>query len=107
MSYLSNPIYAEDAAEDMRRVMAEGLPKTMRYDFQPYGAMVLGDLELKTREYDPGKFCFDLHGRVLEGSETSRLFHATSTRSIVGQSRVIFAVKGHEIQKGKAIRVAM
>jgi hypothetical protein len=82
---------------------------------QPYGSytIIVEDAEVIASEppfygYPLGPtIYFNLMGHVVEGSETSRLFHATSTRSIVGQVRTVRGARPDHIAKGEKITVAM
>jgi len=77
-------------------------PKTINYDMQPYGQLVLG--ELKWGRYNGAP---TLTGVVIDGTETSRLFQHSLTISVVGQSRTIYGIKQHEVEQGNVVRVAM
>jgi len=81
--------------------MALNLPKTVQLDYQPYGLEVLGDLVEGSYNGFP-----TIEGTVLEGTETSRLFWATATRSTKGRRRTVYGVKQWELDKGLIIRVA-
>jgi len=78
------------------------VPETINFDMQPYGQLVLG--ELKWGRYNGAP---TLTGVVIDGAETSRLFHHSLTRSVVGQSRTIYGIKQHEVEQGNAVRIAM
>jgi len=78
------------------------LPETIKFDMQPYGMMVLGDLKLGSYNGYP-----TLEGTVLDGHETSYLFGHTSTRSNKGAHRTVYGIKAYEIEKGEIIRIAM
>ena len=79
------------------------LPKTIEYSMQPYthGA-ILGDLSYGDFNGHP-----TLTGTVIEGTETSRLFTASSTKGIVGRRITVYGIKDYEIERGEIIRVAM
>jgi hypothetical protein len=75
------------------------LPKTFVYVHQPYSTETLGDLRMGSYNGYP---C--LHGVVIEGSETSRLFQFTSTRDTKGTHRTVYGIKDHELAAGRAVR---
>lgn len=78
------------------------LPETLEVDFQPYGRVTLANLKLGDYNGHPL-----VEGTVIKGTETSRLFQHTSTKSVVGQNRVVYGIKQRELDAGKAVRVAM
>lgn len=77
------------------------LPATVTVDFQPYGRVVLGDLQ-------PGEYngAMTITGRVISGTETSRLFQYSTTRNIAGETRTVYGVKPGELARGHIVRVA-
>jgi len=77
-------------------------PATINYEMQPYGALVLGQLTWGQYNGFP-----TLSGVVVEGAETARLFQHATSRSVIGERRTIYAIEQHEIDSGKAIRIAM
>lgn len=82
--------------------------------YQPYGPFTIevDEIEIDGSPY-PYYGCMGpemirtLSGRVIEGSETSRLFTASNTKSIAGQRRTVYGVKPWEWAAGKCVRVAM
>ena len=81
---------------------AQAPPTSFRCDMQPYGPYVIEDC--RWGEYNGFP---TLSGRVVEGSETSRIFQHTSARSITGQPRTIYGVKRREVEAGECVRIAM
>lgn len=78
------------------------LPETIKVDFQPYGTVVLGDLEEGSYNGHPL-----IRGTVLNGTETSRLFQFTATRDITGRRDTVYGVTQRELDSGLIVRVAM
>lgn len=86
------------------------LPEKLTFHFQPYGTEVLGELSLRSSAdicNGTPRTLYGVGGVVLEGSETSRLFQHTSTRSTKGERRVIWGVSAAELARGELVRVAM
>lgn len=79
------------------------LPETIIVDWQPYGRCVLGSLAWGA----PYNGRPVLHGVVLSGTETSRLFQFTSTKDITGQRQTVYGVTEEELKSGLIVRVAM
>lgn len=90
---------------DHGEVRTMRLPEKFAVDHQPYGRYVLTELRVI-----PGRFTADdyaeIEGVVTEGTERSRLFHTSSTRSIVGERRTVYGVRQHELDSGRCVRVA-
>lgn len=88
------------------------LPATIKFDMQPYGAMILGDLRWDTeseRDWNnggPDRVRTILRGTVIEGTERGYLFGASSAKDIKGQSRTVYGVRPDEIESGLIVRVA-
>lgn len=90
------------AQEHTAEIAGIVLPETIVFDMQPYGQTVLGNLRLG--EYN-GYPC--LHGNVISGNETSRLFQFSSTKpAMVGGLRTIYGIRRSEIESGLAVRIA-
>jgi len=83
------------------------LPETLVYELQPYGVETLGDLSFSKRSIGEGRICFDVHGVVVKGSQTSRIFQHTSTKSTKGERRTIYGVTQEDVDTGRIVKVAM
>jgi hypothetical protein len=90
---------AARAASNQRNCIMN-LPQTMVFEHQPYGRVVLGNLELDSYNGYP---C--VHGDVLSGYEKSYLWGHTSTKPATGK-RTIYGIKQTELDLGLAIRIA-
>jgi hypothetical protein len=101
---------------EMNTYLASLVGKTFTHRVQPYGtrkfvietveAFARPDRGYSTREYGPF-IHFEVSGTVIEGTETSRLFHHTSTRSIAGRRDVAQGVRAWELATLEKITVAM
>lgn len=96
------------------------------HDNQPYGAVtfvvdsqipvadILREKGIERGPYGSNQYLFnraekgwiELSGIVTKGSVTSRLFHATSSRSLVGE-RYTIQVPPETLDKGRYVSVAM
>lgn len=77
-------------------------PESFTCEMQPYGVYTIQGCTWGS--YNGFPF---LTGTVSKGTETSRLFSASVTDSIKGQTRTIYGVRQSELEVGHCIRVAM
>lgn len=95
-----------------------GIGDLFTHHRQPYGTelvriekitprpYVMRDFELPLGEQLVDRVCYDLHGRVVEGSETNRIFHCSSTRDTAGEYRTVYGVSATELEAGQKTSVA-
>lgn len=89
--------YKEVLAE--RAAVSGVVGKVFTCHDQPYGTF-----KMKVTSSGWYNGSVTLEGKVVEGTETSRLFQYTSTQSIVGQVRTVYGVRLHELERMEATR---
>ena|SRR5206468_3085204 len=86
---------------------------------QPYGTEVLLVLSIRPRTFLAWEFdcdlgrsvrrervTHDIEGRVVDGSQTSRILAVTSTRKTAGELRWVYGVSDRELERGEKTSVA-
>lgn len=60
-----------------------------------------GYMKILIREIEPTGDLFKVSGEVLEGTETSRMFHYTDTKDLTGRFVSVYAVSQSSLQSAR------
>lgn len=98
-----------EAAERLAQVEAidpqDWIGKVIDYDPQPYGPRKVRIESMQLKHFKQSCWPYAdaaswvVYGKVVEGHSVSRLFHATSSRDITGDSETIYGVSPQDLAK--------